>query len=190
MLVYFSFIDVHHAAKRIQYVCMRLPRRRDQPWTPNTRPIPWRDTRCWYAELKKETNTCTQCKYLAFGTFARRVRLLRYLSSSTFVICLLLEALEVSIRAHDNLVRTSKYRARVRIVNGLKSNDFRRRDRPLIDTSRRFIKWPTVISPRWPWYLRSLFARYVPSFPRWMRGLFPFFFLYWYFRHVKIHESL
>lgn len=185
MLVYLSFIDVHHAAKRIQYVCMRLPRRRDQPWTPNTRPIPWRDTRCWYAELKKETNTCTQCKYLAFGTFARCVWLLRYLSSS---FCL-----PSSSRGFDpgaRQPRTSEYRARVWIVNGLKSNDFRRRDRPLIDTSRRFIKWPTVISPRWPWYLWSLFAPYVPSFPRWMRGLFPFFFLYCYFRHVKIHESL
>lgn len=188
MLVYLSFIDVHHAAKRIQYVCMRLPRRRDQPWTPNTRPIPWRDTRCWYAELKKETNTCTQCKYLAFGTFARCVgTLLRYLSSSTFVFRLLLE---VSIRAHDNLVRVNIEHDTIWIVNGLKSNDFRRRDRPLIDTSRRFIKWPTVISPRWPWYLWSLFAPYVPSFPRWMRGLFPFFFLYCYFRHVKIYESL
>lgn len=60
--------------------------------------------------------------------------------------------------------RTSEYRARVWIVNGLKSNDFRRRDRLLIDTSRRFIKWPTVISPRWPWYLWSLFAHTCPAF--------------------------
>lgn len=96
-------------------ICIYAPATKKKGSTLNsewTRPIPWRDTRCWYAELKKETNTCTQCKYLAFGTFARCVWLPRYyyLPSSTFVFRPLLE---VSIRAHNNLVSSWKYRARV-----------------------------------------------------------------------------